>query len=184
MEITEWPKILASQPGCLDAIKNESGQDPLKLLRALNPLRLAAIHRFPTPGRAVVQMLKCAVRVVRMLQDEVRTMKLEAIISDFQDSQRDMKIHKHQLEDQLFLQLQSIRSQRAALDRAEVEAKENMFKQNLERTKSISSTFEKFLDNLIQGETLRMDRREAEPDTHNLDQNTNNDVKVTALRCH
>lgn len=186
VELTQWPDILASQPGSLDAIATiiEPGQDLMKALKALRPLRHAAVHRIPTSGGEVEIMLECALHLVRILHDKVRRTKLENIIKDFQAKEQELRIRKHQLQNHLLRQLQDIEEQRAALDKKEVQAKENMLKEDLESIKSISSLFEKSLASLTQTEPIKSSCGEAESDTGKLDRHIGNDVGVIVKGCH
>lgn len=143
VEISRWSEVLPSNFACIDndATSLESQDDLLDALRAISPLRHAAVHRLPTCGKGVEQMLDKALHLVQVLRDDPRASKMQAILEDFQAKREDMENRKTNLENQLDQQLQDIEDQKAALDRKAREAKENMVMQDIENTKSISSNF-------------------------------------------
>lgn len=150
VEIIRWSEVLPFKFAEIDADATslESWDDLLEALKAISPLRHAAVHRLPTSVKGVEQMLDKALHLVQVLHDDIRTSKMETIVEDFRASREDMEIHKTNLENQLDQQLRDIREQRAALDRKAQEAKENMARQDMENTKAISSLFERSISNI------------------------------------
>lgn len=183
VEITRWSEVLPSKFFDLDtdATSLESRSKLFEALKAISPLRNAAVHRQRTSGRGIEQMLDNALYLVQVLQDGSRTSKMEAISENFRARRKDMEIHKINLENQLDQQLQDIQEQRAALDRKAQEAKENMVMQDIENTKSISSHFERSIANLTidHGEVEPIDGEchEIEQDACDNDMDPSNDVE-------
>lgn len=186
VEITQWSEVLPSKFAEIDADATslESRGELFEALKAISPLRNAAVHRQPTSGRGIEQMLDNALYLVQNLQDDSRTSKMEAISEDFRARKKDMEIHKINLEYQLDQQLQDIQEQRAALDRKAREAKQNMVMQDIEDTKSISSHFARSIANLTldDGEVGPIDGECHEIDQDACDDDLDPSINVESLQ--
>ena len=154
VELGRWSEVLPSQFERLsDEMRSnvtsfKSREAFFRALVATHPLRHAAVHRLPTHGKGLEQMLQTALSLVKALHDLPRTTKMKAVIEGFQSKRQDMELNKNHLENQLDEELAKIQAQRAALDVREREAKETMVRNDLENTKAVSSLFEKSIAKL------------------------------------
>lgn len=139
----------------------ESGQALYHVLVATHPLCHAAVHSLPTHGKGVEQMLKNGLALVKALQDQPRTFKLEALLNEFQSKRQEMEFQKNHLENQLDQEVADIQAQRAALDRKEKEAKERMIRLDLENTETVSALFSLSIGNLWVETSAAEPQREA-----------------------
>lgn len=173
VEIGRWSEVLPPKFAYMnaDATSLESRDDLLDALRAISPLRHAAVHRLPTYGKGLEEMLEKALHLVQVLHDDSRASKMEAILEDFRARRRDMETCKTNLENHLDQQLQDIEEQKAALDRKAQEAKESMVMQDIENTKSMSSLFERSVNSLIydNGKAKPMLGKSHEPELGTLE---------------
>ena len=118
------------------------------MLSGTHSLRHAAVHRLPSGTKSIEGMLQNAISLVKALQDTPATIKLEALLSDFQSIVHEMRLHKNQLVNELDDELRQIFDERAALSRREEKIKTATVRQDKARTKELSAGFAKSLRNL------------------------------------
>ncbi|KAL9585593.1 MAG: hypothetical protein Q9203_004180 [Teloschistes exilis] len=127
------------------AIKPISGKTIADVLFGTNILRHSAVHRKPTSGGGIVQMLDAAVTFADALNDSRRAEKIAEIKVQLEASIEEIAQHQNLLECKLTDQLREIADRRAELDELERSSIQEMQVADKQQRSSVGASIEHVL---------------------------------------
>ncbi|KAL8780665.1 MAG: hypothetical protein Q9194_000768 [Teloschistes cf. exilis] len=147
VELTEWTKkvVKFTNPLPPAAIKPISGKTIADVLFGTNILRHSAVHRKPTSGGGIVQMLDAAVTFADALNDSRRAEKIAEIKVQLEASIEEIAQHQNLLECKLTDQLREIADRRAELDELERSSIQEMQVADKQQRSSVGASIEHVL---------------------------------------
>ncbi|KAL8634052.1 hypothetical protein Q9189_000298 [Teloschistes chrysophthalmus] len=147
VELTEWTKRIMKFTKSLPpaAIKPIAGKTIADVLFGTNTLRHSAVHRKPTSGAGVVQMLGAAVTFADALNDSRRAEKIAEIKVQLEASIEEIIQHQNLLDRKLTDQLREIANRRAELDELERSSIEEMLAADKRQRSSVGASIEHVL---------------------------------------
>jgi hypothetical protein len=133
VELNRWPRIFLVHQNefSMDELKNLGKAFP-NLLDSITKLRHAAVHRIRLSANSAVQFIVDAESLARLLQDDVSIDAISRLRRETQITIEDLKRNKDLLESRLAETRKQLAARRAELERQELDAVDNMLKEDRE----------------------------------------------------
>ena len=145
VELTQWTKLFRRNRGRyqLRELPPElRAEEAPELLTMISNLRHTAVHRLPTTAKGISKLLESAMRLARILGDDLRAAQLEEVWSELNSKIKAMELNKNVLEDTVSCRLQEIQRQREELDRTEKELIRGMLKDDMDNKALVGQLLE------------------------------------------
>ena len=171
VELTQWTRLFRTGKGKLlhHTFPTKLGTtEAQRLLEAASELRHTAVHRLPTTAREISKLLESALKLAKVLGDDLRAAQLEELWSEVNGKIEAMELNKNVLEDTVSNELQKLQQKREELDKIEAEVMQGMLKDDMDNKALIGRLLEESVHGIFtKEEGMKQKDAEAKKDWEN-----------------